>query len=67
MIEIRNRYRRNDQQKMEEVDGILESMHNCAHWPSRTARMRTTAAMKSVAVAMDLIVPQEGNVRLLRS
>jgi hypothetical protein len=29
--------------------------------------MRTTAAMKSVAVAMDLIVPQEGNVRLLRS
>jgi hypothetical protein len=67
MIEIRNRYRRNDQQKMEEVDGILESMHNCAQWPPRTVRRRTTAAMKSVAVAMDLIVPQEGNVRLLRS
>jgi hypothetical protein len=25
--------------------------------------MRTTAARKSVAVAMDLIVPQEGDVR----
>jgi hypothetical protein len=55
---------------MQEVDGILESMHNCAQWPPRTVRRRTTAAMKSVAVAMDLIVPQEGregNVRLLRS
>jgi hypothetical protein len=44
------------------MDDILESMHNFAQWPSRTASRRTTAAMKIVVVAMDdnLIVPQEG-------
>jgi hypothetical protein len=52
------------------MDGILESMHNFAQWPSRTASRRTAAAMKIVVVAIDdnLIVPQgrlEGDVRLL--
>ena len=47
---------------------ILESMHNCAQWPSRTATRSSTAATNTAPVTADgLMAPRRGgSVELLR-